>query len=144
MNNQVQISNAAFIFCRYSVTLLIWLGFFLKMKELILLSFIILFLSFLLKIKKAPMIFFYTWSIDKIFPSKKILLNEKAMRFAHGLGSFFAALALLFLYFINLKIGWGIVFAFAIIKSISALGFCPAYKLFGCMTGGNCCVFNKK
>jgi len=51
---------------------------------------------------------------------------------------------LLLLYFVNEQVGWIAVLIFALLKSISAFGFCPAAKLYECATNDSCCAFIKK
>jgi len=140
----IEIRKDAFAFCRYGVMLILWLAFFLHLKLLVLLTFAILFFSALLTIKHAPMIVLYNYTIGLFVKSKKINAGVDGMRFAHALGSFFALIAVVFLYFINIKIGWIIVFFLAIMKTISALGLCPAYKLYNCLKAGGCCSISKK
>ncbi|NTV23414.1 MAG: hypothetical protein HGA85_03495 [Nanoarchaeota archaeon] len=39
---------------------------------------------------------------------------------------------------------WGFVFLFCVLKTVSALGFCPGEKLYHCaLGGGSCCRFMK-
>ncbi len=141
----VSVLKHAFIFCRYGVAVLIWAAFFMKLKWLMAAVFAILFLSALLKVGRAPMILLYSHTINKIFRSEHYeVLNENAMRFAHVLGSALSLACVLTLYFFNERTGWVMVFFFAILKTISALGFCPASKLFDCATSGSCCSFLKK
>ena len=144
MDKIVSVPKGAFIFCRYSVAIFIWLAFILKIRWLVILVFVILALSAILKVRKAPMILIYSWTINKIFKSKEELLSEKGMRFAHTLGATFSLIALIFLYFGNVQVGWIIVFVLAILKTISAFGFCPASKLYSCATNGSCCAFVKR
>jgi len=140
----VSVSKAAFAFCRYTIAILVWLALFLKNKPLVLLVFAILALSAILKIKRAPLILLYTYTINKIFPSKTEILEEKAMRFAHTLGTILALICIIFLYLINEKVGWIIVLIFAILKTISAFGYCPASKMYSCMMSGGCCALTKR
>ena len=140
----VAVPKAAFGFCRYSIAILIWLSLILRMEAILIFVFIIFLLSAGLKIKRAPLILFYSYTINKIIKSKEEILNEHAMRFAHVMGSVFSLVCLLLLYFINERAGWTAVFIFAVLKSISAFGFCPASKLYECATGDSCCVFLKK
>lgn len=140
----VAISKAAFAFCRYSVAILIWASLILHSKLLLIVVFLILLLSALLKIKKAPMILLYSYTLNKIFKSKEVVLNEHAMKFAHTVGSIFSLICLVLLYFVSESVGWIAVFIFAVIKSISVFGFCPASKLYECATNDSCCAFIKK
>lgn len=140
----VAVPRAAFIFCRYTVAILIWLSLILRSEPILFAVFIILLLSAILKIRKAPMIWLYSHTINLIMKSKDEILNEHAMRFAHTMGSTLAAVCILLLTFAGERVGWIAVGVFAILKTVSALGFCPASKLYECTTGGTCCAFIKK
>lgn len=140
----VSVPQAAFTFCRFSLAILIWLSLIFQTKLLIVLVFIILFFSAIFKVQRAPLIVLYTITINKVFKSKQEILNEQAMRFAHTLGSILAIICLVTLYFVNENVGWNLVFGFAVLKTISALGFCPASKLYDCLNKDNCCTFIKK
>ena len=140
----VLVPKAAFVFCRYSIALLVWISLLFQSKPMMVLVFIILLFSAILKVGKAPMILLYSFTINKIIKSKEELLNEQAMRFAHTFGSILSLICLLFLYFINENIGWVMVFCFGLLKSISAVGFCPASKLYDCLNNDSCCAFIKK
>lgn len=140
----VTISKEGFAFCRLGLTAILWLSLALHSKLLLLFVFIVLLLSAILKVQRAPMIVLYDQTIGRLRKSKEVIVNEAAMRFAHFTGAFFALVCLLLLQFGNQRIGWAAVFLFAIIKSISALGFCPASKLYECATGGSCCTIRRK
>jgi len=140
----VSVPGAAFVFCRIILAVLVWLAWIFHSKVILLIVFIVFFLSAILKIKKAPMILLYSLTINKIIKSKDEILNESAMQFAHIAGSFFSLISLVLLYFVNEKVGWMVVFIFAVLKSISAFGFCPASKLYECSTNDSCCAFAKK
>lgn len=145
MKQQItSIKSAEFLFCRIGVMILVWLAFFLKIKELVLLSFFILLLSAIFTVKYAPMILIWRYTFGLFIKSKDEILNVKAMRFAHSLGTIIAGICVMLLYFGNQTIGWGFVLFFAIMKTISALGFCPASKLYVCMSSGTCCAFSRK
>ncbi len=138
----VKVSKNGFYFCKFSVMILAWLGFFLRNKEIILIAFLILLLSAILKIRRAPMIVLYSFTVDKLFKPKKIELDETAMRFAHTLGSIFSGFCVLMLYS-DFKLGWALVLLFAIMKTISAFGFCPGEKIYSCVKGGCCGIIKK-
>lgn len=139
----VSIPRDAFSFCRYSLSILLWLSLFFHEQSLLLLVAVILLLSYLLKIKKAPMIWLYSSTINKFIKSTDQIVNENAMSFAHAMG-FILSLTCLGLMAINETVGWYAVLAFAVLKSISALGFCPASKLYECLGNGSCCALTKK
>lgn len=138
------IQNNAFLFCRYSIAVLVWLSLFLHSLWLLGLTFAILALSALLKVRRAPMVWIYTNTLGRFVPSRDVILDVSAMRFAHTLG---AALALISIALVSLGVpgAWFFVAAFAVLKSVSALGFCPASKLYGCVIkGGGCCALAAK
>lgn len=138
------VSKSAFAFCRLGLAISIWISLIFHTKLILIFVFTIFLLSVILKIKKAPMILLYNYTAGKIIRSKEEILNEHAMRFAHIMGSIFSFICIIFLYFGNEKIGWVAVFIFALLKSISAFGFCPASKLYECSTNDSCCAFAKK
>ncbi len=138
----MKISKNAFRFCKITITIIVWIAFIFKIKSLIFITFAILVSSAILKIKKAPLIWLYSNTIDKIKPSKQIDLDENAMRFAHKLGSYFSGICVILVY-LNVKFAWGVVLIFAIMKTISAFGYCPGEKVYSCMKNG-CCRFTKK
>jgi len=138
----MKISKNAFRFCRIGVTVLAWLAFLLRSKELMVVIFLILLFSSILKIKRAPMIVLYSMTIDRLIKPKTVELDEKGMRFAHTLGSVFSGICVLLVY-LNLKIAWGVVFLFALMKTISAFGYCPGEKIYSCMKNG-CCSITRK
>lgn len=142
----VTVPHGAFNFCKWSVSIMLLIALFLRLPWLVAVVFAILALSALLKIKRAPLIWLYSKTIEKAFPSKSEVLDENAMRFAHTLGAFLAICALGLLS-INSTAGWIFVFFFAIAKTAGALGYCAAQKLFGCITNSNsktCCKILKR
>jgi hypothetical protein len=141
----VKIPKNAFLFCRIGVALIAWAALIFKIKSLILLTFLILALSVILKIRKAPMVWIYSNTIERIkgLKSKEVSLDESGMRFAHSLGAIFCGLCVLLLY-LNYEYAWLFVSGFVILKTISAIGLCPAEKLYKCMCSGGCCALTRK
>jgi hypothetical protein len=140
----VSVPSAAFVFCRYTIAILIWLSLILQNRVILFVVLGIFILSAVLRIKRAPLIVLYAYTVNKIIKSKEVILNEYAMRFAHTVGIVFSLISLGLLYFVNDLAGWIMVFLFALLKSVSALGFCPAAKLYDCATNGSCCMLAKK
>ncbi len=140
----VSISKASFAFCRYSAALLVWLALIFQIKWFIVLVFFIFVFSAFLRIKKAPLIYLYEKTLGRLIKSKDEILNERAMQFAHIMGSILSLVCIILVYFVNERAGWIAVFVLAVLKSISALGFCPASKLYECATNDTCCAFAKK
>lgn len=143
-DDQVCIPKAAFAFCRYTMAVLLWLAFILKIKILVVVVFVVLVLSAVLSIRRAPLVWFYTMTVHRIFPSADEPLSSSGMRVAHSLGACFAAVCLVLLYGVSEPIGWRVVLVYCLVKTISAIWACPVYKLYACMKSGNCCTFLKK
>lgn len=141
----VAVSAGAFAFCRYSLALILWIALFLHVKWLVLLGLVILILSAILRVGRAPLILLYTYTVNKIFKSKDTILDENAMLFAHIFGAVLCAIAAILLYFVNERIGWLFVLFVAIAKTVGAMGFCAASKFYGCMnnSAGKCCQFSR-
>lgn len=143
-NDFVKIRSDAFAFCRYGIMLMVWSAFIFKIEWLVLLTFAILAISAIFTVQYAPMILLYNNTAGLLFKGKTENLGIGGMRFAHILGSIFSGIAILFLYIWSSKIGWIIVLFLAIMKTISAIGLCPAYKVYNCMKSGGCCSLTKK
>ena len=137
------VQRNAFVFCRYSVAILIWVALFLQNIYVLAAVFVILALSALLKVHRAPMIWIYTNTLGRLITSPEVVLNVKAMRFAHTSGAVLALVSLALVYHGN-PFAWLFVGLFAALKTLSALGFCPAYKLYGCVSAGGCCALTGK
>jgi hypothetical protein len=137
--NPVTISKGAFAFCRYTIAVILWAALIFQIRELVVISFVILLLSYIFKVQKAPLVVLYTHTVDRITPSDKVLVDEKGISFAHLVGTVFSCLCCIFVYFVNSIAGWMLTFLLAVLKTSAACGFCSALKLYGCLTGGNCC-----
>lgn len=137
------VQRNAFIFCRYSVAALVWVALLLQNVWVLLAVFVVLALSALLTVRWAPMILLWKWTLARIFPSEEEILDIKGMRFAHGLGAMMALIALSLVWHGN-PFAWWFVGLFAILKTTSALGWCPAYKVWGCLAEGGCCAITSK
>jgi hypothetical protein len=142
----VEISSGAFNFCKYGIASLLWLSIIVQSKLLVIIAFAILVLSALLKVRRAPLVLLYTFTVDKFIKSKRIILDEQAVRFAHIVGSVFSGAAILFLYYINPLAGWIITGILALLKTSGAMGYCGAMKLYSCLNNpnGQCCRVGKK
>jgi len=143
-DDQVGIPKAAFVFCRYTMAVTLWLAFILKIKVLVAVVFGVLVLSAILSIQRAPLVWFYSMTFHRLFPSSEERLSQAGMRVAHSLGACFAAVCLVLLYKVNESLGWWVVLAYCVVKTISAIWACPVYKLYACMKSGKCCTFLKK
>lgn len=141
--DNVTVQRNAFVFCRYSVALLVWAALVLKSAWLLGLVLAILAVSAVVTVRWAPMVWLYTVTAGRFIESPPVVLDIKAMRVAHGLGALLALISLS-LVLRGSPFAWYFVAFFALMKSLSALGFCPAYKLYGCMSAGGCCAVSRK
>ena len=139
----VLISKASFAFCRYSVALMIWLSFFLKSWVLLAIVLLIFILNSVLKVKKAPMIRLYDITIDRIQKAPEVLVNENSLFFAHTMAAAISFICLVMVLTVDNGKVWFAVLAFALLKTVSAIGFCPASCLYDFMTDGECCKIKK-
>lgn len=141
--NYAIIQRNAFVFCRYGVAALIWIALLTRSMWVLLAVFLILAASAVLTVRRAPMIVLWTYTLGRIFPSEEDVLDVAAMRFAHGLGALMALIGLALVWHAN-PYAWWFVAAFALLKTTSALGWCPAFKLYGCLRSGGCCALTGK
>ena len=139
----VTVQRNAFIFCRYTVAVLVWAALVFQSTALLWVVLIILALSALLKVHHAPLVWLYTKTLGRWVKSPDVVLDVRAMRFAHTLGSVLALVSLSLVYRQSVY-AWYFVAAFALLKTLSAVGLCPAYKLWGCATQGSCCALTPK
>jgi hypothetical protein len=144
----VNVDNAivqrnAFVFCRYSVAMLVWVALLLRSAWVLGAVFAILALSAALKVQNSPMVRLYTGTFGRLAPSEEVILSVNAMRFAHTAGAVLAFVALVLVY-AGSPFAWPFVAVFAVLKTTSALGWCPAYKLYGCLGKGGCCAMTGK
>lgn len=135
----VSVSKAAFLFCKYTVAIILWAAFIFKLKWLLFVSFGILALSAILKIQNAPLVWSYTNTINRFIKSENEILDEVGMQFAHTLGSILNLICILLVYSVNTSIGWSFVAIVALAKTAGAMGFCTALKLYNCLKSGGCC-----
>ena len=139
----VTVPAASFAFCRYTSALLVWVAWWRNSVWWLGAAALILGLSAALKVGRAPMIVLYSKTLLRLHRSKDEVLDETAMRFAHILGTVFALTCLGVIWF-DPRVGWRLTFLFALLKTVSAFGFCPAGKLFTCATNTTCCPVTKR
>jgi hypothetical protein len=139
----VIVQRNAFIFCRYSIAILVWAALIFRNAYVLAAVFLILALSALLKVPRAPMVWLYSNTLGHHVDSADVVLDVRAMRVAHTAGAVLALVSLSLVYW-NATLAWPFVAVFAVLKTASALGFCPAYKLYGCAVRGGCCALTGK
>ena len=146
--DNVTIQNNAFIFCRYSLAVLCWLALILRGDVgfwLIVTVFVIMTISVILKVNRSPLVWLWTNTLGRVIPSKSVVLDVAGMRFAHGLAAILSLIAISLIWR-GSPAAWWVVAALALLKTLSAVSACPAYKLYSCVIkgGGTCCGFTRK
>ena len=95
------VPKKGFAFCRYTIALLLWITvilLFFNIRWMIFVPFIIMLLSGILTVKRAPLIMLYKVLFDRDGKKETDVLNVSSIRFSHFVGSFFCILIILFLY----------------------------------------------
>lgn len=139
----VTISKGSFAFCRATVAALLWLAIIVRSVPLVAVVLGMMIVSALLRVRRAPLILLYKYTIDRIRPSDGVVVDEIGIFVSHVTGSIFGALCLAMLVFTKPLAGWIVTAAFAILQTSAACGFCSALKLYNCWAGGTCCRFGK-
>ena len=143
------IPKKAFAFCRFTICILFWITsilLFFNIKWMIFIPFMIMLISGILTVKRAPLILLYKVLFDRNNKAETDVLNVNSIRFAHYVGSAFSLIAILFLYVFKVEIvGYIFVGLLTFLQTIAAFGYCSAQKLYECLIlGKNCCNLGKK
>ena len=133
------ISKGSFAFCRIVIAALLWISVIFQLKWLVGSVFLIMLISAILKVEKAPLILLFKYTADKFIKSEHIIVDEKGIFVSHLTGTIFSVICLILLYTANPVAAWILTGLFAILQTSAACGFCSALKLYSCMTSGNCC-----
>ncbi len=127
----VNVSKNGFRFCRWTIAAILWLSFFLRIKWFLFLNLIILLAGAVLKVRRSPLVVIYGKTLGKWFPSSRSEeLDEEGIAFAQGLGALIHIILILFVYAIDERIGWRIVFVIAVVKTAGALGYCTGLQIY--------------
>jgi hypothetical protein len=140
----VEVHKGSFAFCRYGMAVLTWLALALQSRPLVVAAGIVMLLSALLTVRRAPLIVLWNVTGERLRRSPVELLDEHAMRFAHSFGfALFAIDSLLLSLRATSSAGWVFLAVVGVAKTIGALGFCAAGKMYTCAVGngGKCCAF---
>ena len=143
------VPKKAFAFCRFTICILFWITsilLFFNIKWMIFIPFIIMLLSGILTVKKAPLIILYKILFDRKNKAETDVLNVNSIRFSHYVGATFSFIVILFLYVFKIDIvAYIFVGILTILQTIAAFGYCSAQKLYECIVlGKNCCNLGKK
>lgn len=143
------VPKKGFAFCRYTIAILLWITVilvFFNIKWIIFIPFIIMLLSGILTVRRAPLIMLYKVLFDREGKGETDVLNVSSIRFSHFVGSFFCIIIILFLYVVKIDIvAYVFLGILTILQTIAAFGYCSAQKLYECLVlGKNCCNLGKK
>ena len=143
------VPKKGFAFCRYTIANLLWITVilvFFNIKWIIFIPFIIMLLSGILTVRRAPLIMLYKALFDREGKGETDVLNVSSIRFSHFVGSFFCIIIILFLYVVKIDIvAYVFLGILTILQTIAAFGYCSAQKLYECLVlGKNCCNLGKK
>ena len=95
------VPKKAFAFCRFTICILFWLTailLFFDIKWMIFVPFIIMLLSGILTVRRAPLIVLYKVLFDRKKKAETDVLNVNSIRFSHYVGATFSLIVILFLY----------------------------------------------
>ena len=143
------VPKKGFAFCRYTIAILLWITvilLFINIKWMIFIPFIIMLISGILTVKRAPLIMLYKVLFDREGKGETDVLNVSSIRFSHFVGSFFCIIIIMFLYVFKIDIvAYIFLGILTILQTIAAFGYCSAQKLYECLVlGKNCCNLGKK
>ena len=143
------VPKKAFAFCRFTICILFWVTsilLFFNIRWMIFVPFIIMLLSGILTVKRAPLIVLYKLLFDRNGKGETDVLNVNSIRFSHYVGATFSLIVILFLYVFKVDIvAYIFVGILTILQTIAAFGYCSAQKLYECLVlGKNCCNLGRK
>lgn len=137
-----RITKGSFHCCRISVAVLVWAGIITRNVWFLYATAFILGLSALLKVKKAPMVWLYMQTLERLWPTERITVDENALFFAHTVGFIFTVVCI---GLISLHpAGWWVTIGLGVLKLSGACGYCSALKLYSCMSSDDCCRVSKR
>lgn len=134
----VVVQKRAFQFCKTSLAVALWTALVLRLPWLVAAAAVVLALSALLTVRRAPLVVVYRETLGRAWPGGAEVLDERAMRFAHTMGTLMCGGCALLLYTAP-RAGYPLLLFVAIAKTAGALGFCSALKLYGCLNSNTCC-----
>lgn len=143
------VPKKAFAFCRFTICILFWITsilLFFGVKWMIFIPFIIMLVSGVLTVRRAPLILLYNVLFNRDKKAETDILNVNSIRFAHYVGSIFSLIVILFLYVFKIEIvAYVFVIILTFLQTIAAFGYCSAQKLYECLVlGKNCCNLGKR
>ena len=143
------VPKKAFAFCRFMICILLWISsilLFFDIKSFIFIPFIIMLLSGILTVRRAPLIMLYKVLFDREGKGETDVLNVSSIRFSHYVGATFSLIVILFLYVFKVHlVAYIFIGILTFLQTIAAFGYCSAQKLYECLVlGKNCCNLGKR
>lgn len=143
------VPKKAFAFCRFTICILFWIAsilMFFNIKWVIFIPFIIMLLSGILTVKRAPLIILYKVLFDRDNKAETDVLNVSSIRFSHYVGATFSLIVIIFIYVFKINIvAYIFLGVLTLLQTIAAFGYCSAQKLYECLVlGKNCCNLGKR
>jgi hypothetical protein len=127
------------------MAVLLWVAFVLKLPLLVMIGAGIMGLSAILGVGRAPLVWLYMQTGDRLFPSGTEVVDEQGMRLAHivATGMLLAVLGLFYYGPTGNRGWWTLLGIIAVFKTVGALGYCPVSRFFTCVLtrNGTCCAF---
>lgn len=141
----IEVPRAAFAFCRWSMAGVIWIGVMLHLQPLLGLCAVVMAVSAILTVRRAPMVMLYSAVVETFRPSEKIVVDATGLRLAHVVAAVGLAGSLAYLQWGEAGqavVAWRFLYFLALFKTAGAMGFCAVSRMFTCMVGGgSCCRF---
>ncbi len=134
----VEVSAAGFAFCRWSLAVALWVAALAGEPWLVAATAVVLGASAIAGVERAPMIVLWRLTAGRLRGSASVVLDARAMRFAHALGAALCGAAWA-LGRVAPRAGLVAAVALAVLKTAGALGYCTASRLHACLAEGACC-----
>jgi hypothetical protein len=139
----VEVTAGSFAFCRWSLATLLWVALLAHQPWLVAVTGLLLLASAVTGVRRAPMVMSWRLTGDRIWPSRMVMLDERAMRFAHGFGALFCGVTWVLLSAAP-RAGTVALVALVLLKTTGAFGFCTASRLYTCAASGGCCGLTRR
>jgi protein-S-isoprenylcysteine O-methyltransferase Ste14 len=141
-----EIDLNALLFCKWVSAILIWLAVILGNYFILIAVALNFLLSVLFTVKNSPIVLVYRFTLGLLIKNRTNTIDVQDYRFVHLIAFIFSFIAIVPLLFGNTI--WLLIPAilFAILKTITAFGYCPASKLRSCLLNqkGSCCKLGQK
>jgi hypothetical protein len=139
----VEVTAGSFAFCRWSLAVVLWVALLARQPWLVAMTGLLLAASAGAGVQRAPMIMLWRLTGERAWTTRMAILDERAMRFAHGFGAVFCGVTWVLL-LTTPRAGLVMLLALVVLKTLGAFGFCTASKLYTCTASGGCCGLTRR